>query len=247
MGIAGTEVAREASDIILLDDSFPTIVSAVWWGRALYENIQRFLVFQLTINISACILTFLMPLAGYPPPFTIIQILWINIIMDSIAALALCSEAPHAALMQRPPVPRDAPILTRFMWRSILVTAAFYIIAGFFVVTTGFLGGSTPAEQATIFFSAFVVAQLWNGINCRAVDGTMPPFFSGNPTFFLLMGLIAATQVGLVQFGGAFMDTVPLSPAAWGRIVLASASVLVVGVLIRHFPPGPVFGSRKKA
>ncbi len=244
MGIAGTEVAREASDIILLDDSFPTIVNAVWWGRALFENIQRFLVFQLTINISACILTFLLPLLGYPPPFTIIQILWINIIMDSIAALALCSEAPHTALMHRPPVSRDAPILTRVMWRSILLTAGFYIITGTFTITTGFLGGSTPAEQATIFFSAFVLSQVWNGINCRAVDGTMPPFFKGNPVFFVLMGLIVVTQVLLVQFGGDLIGTVPLSLPDWARITLASASVLVLGVIIRLFPagqdPGPV-------
>jgi Ca2+-transporting ATPase len=236
MGIAGTEVAREASDIILLDDSFPTIVSAVWWGRALFENIQRFLAFQLTINISACILTFTAPLLNLPPPFTIIQILWINIIMDSIAALALCSEAPHPALMRRPPVPRGAPILTGTMWRSILITAGFYIIAGLAAMKTGFLGGSSPAEQATIFFTAFVFAQVWNGINCRAVNGVMPPFFKGNPVFFVLMGLIVVTQVLLVQFGGAFMDTVPLSPINWGTITLASASVLVVGALIRRLP-----------
>jgi Ca2+-transporting ATPase len=236
MGIAGTEVAREASDIILLDDSFPTIVSAVWWGRALFENIQRFLAFQLTINISACILTFTAPLLNLPPPFTIIQILWINIIMDSIAALALCSEAPHAALMRRPPIPRGAPILTGTMWRSILITAGFYIIAGLAAMKTGFLGGSSPAEQATIFFTAFVFAQVWNGINCRAVNGVMPPFFKGNPVFFVLMGLIVVTQILLVQFGGAFMDTVPLSPINWGTITLASASVLVVGALIRRLP-----------
>ena len=96
MGIAGTEVAREASDIILLDDSFASITSAVWWGRSLYENIQRFVLFQLTINFCACILIFIAPLLGYPDPFTIVQILWINIIMDTLAAFALCSEAPHA-------------------------------------------------------------------------------------------------------------------------------------------------------
>ncbi|OPY39053.1 MAG: putative copper-exporting P-type ATPase A [Methanoregula sp. PtaU1.Bin051] len=235
MGITGTEVAREASDIILLDDSFPTIVKAVWWGRALFENIQRFLVFQLTINISACFLTLLLPLIGYPPPFTIIQILWINIIMDSVAALALCSEAPHAALMYRSPVPRDAPILTRRMWQSIMITAGFYIIAGTFVITTGLLGGSSATEQATIFFSAFVLSQVWNGINCRAIDGIMPPFFSGNPVFFLLMGLIVIIQVILVQFGGDLIGTVPLSLIDWTRIALASTSVLILGAIIRFF------------
>ena len=101
MGIPGTEVAREASDIILLDDSFASITSAVWWGRSLYENIQRFILFQLTINFCACLLIFIAPLLGYRIPFTIIQILWINIIMDTLAAFALCSEAPHSGLITR--------------------------------------------------------------------------------------------------------------------------------------------------
>jgi len=127
MGIAGTEVAREASDIIILDDSFASITSAVWWGRSLYENIQRFLSFQLTINVCACILVFLAPLLGYPEPFTIIEILWINIIMDTLAAFALCSEAPHKGLLARQPVPRDAPIITPFMWLSIAVLGVFII------------------------------------------------------------------------------------------------------------------------
>ena len=124
MGIAGTEVAREASDIILLDDSFASITNAVWWGRSLYENIQRFVLFQLTINFCACILVFLATLLGYPAPFTIIQILWINIIMDTLAAFALCSEAPHPGLMNRSPIPHDANIITPFMGVSIVVTGA---------------------------------------------------------------------------------------------------------------------------
>ena len=118
----GTEVAREASDIILLDDSFASITNAVWWGRSLYENIQRFVLFQLTISFCACILVFIAPLLGYPAPFTIIQILWINIIMDTLAAFALCSEAPHRGLMNRLPIPHDANIITPFMGISIIVT-----------------------------------------------------------------------------------------------------------------------------
>ena len=176
MGIAGTEVAREASDIILLDDSFASITSAVWWGRSLYENIQRFILFQLTINFCACLLIFIAPLLGYPDPFTIIQILWINIIMDTLAAFALCSEAPHSGLMTRRPVPHDAPIVTRFMAVSIIITGIFIIIGGILQITTGFLGGTTPAEINTVFFAAFIITAVWNGINCRALDGRMPPF-----------------------------------------------------------------------
>jgi len=233
MGIAGTEVAREASDIILLDDSFASITRAVHWGRSLYENIQRFLLFQLTINFCACILVFIAPLLGYPEPFTIVQILWINIIMDTLAAFALCSEAPHAGLLDRPPVPRDADILTPFMWLSIVVTGAFLISAGILQMATGFLGGTTPAENATVLFSGFIMAAIWNGINCRALDGRMPPFFRGNPMFFVIMGLVAILQIALVQFGGTVFSTVPLSAPQWVTIILATASILVVGFVLR--------------
>jgi Ca2+-transporting ATPase len=100
-------------------------------------------------------------------------------------------------------------------------------------MTTGFLGGATPAEAGTVLFAAFVIAQVYNGINCRAMDGTMPPFFRGNPTFFAVMGIIVSVQVLIVQYGGAVFDTVPLSFAQWATIVIASASVLFVGFALR--------------
>jgi len=243
MGVAGTEVAREASDIILLDDSFATITNAVWWGRSLFENIQRFLLFQLTINFGACILLFIAPLMHYQVPFTITQILWINIIMDTLAAFALCSEVPHSGLMERPPISHEAPIITRFMWTSIIVMSAFFIVTGLLQLRTGFIGGTTSAEIATVLFTAFVIAQVWNGFNCRALDGKMPPFFRGNPAFFLVMGLIVVLQILIVQFGGPIFATVPLSLEQWARIVVLTASVLVVGLLIRvgyrQFIAGP--------
>lgn len=233
MGIAGTEVAREASDIIILDDSFASITRAVLWGRSLYENIQRFLLFQLTINISACILVFIATLLGYPEPFTILQILWINIVMDTLAAFALCSEAPHRGLMKRAPVSRDERIITRFMAASILVTGIFFIAGGLLQLATGFLGGTTAAGISTVFFAAFVIAAVWNGINCRALDGRMPPFFRGNPTFFAVMALIVVAQVLIVQYGGTIFDTVPLSVTDWVRIVVLTAPVLIVGFVLR--------------
>jgi len=232
MGISGTEVAREASDIILLDDSFATITRAVLWGRALYENIQRFLLFQLTINISACILAFIVPLLGYPEPFTILQILWINIIMDTLAAFALCSESPHAALMDRPPIPRDAGIITPFMWLSILLTGTFFVATGLLQIMTGCFGGETANETGTIFFTAFVAAQVWNGINCRALDGRMPPL-RANPVFAAVMGVIVFAQYLIVQYGGAVFRTVPLPLSTWIWIVILTAPVIVLGFLIR--------------
>jgi Ca2+-transporting ATPase len=237
MGIAGTEVAREASDIILLDDSFSSITNAVWWGRSLYENIQRFVLFQLTINFCACMLVFIAPILGYPEPFTIIQILWINLIMDTLAAFALCSEAPHRDLMKHLPIERNRPVITQFMWFSIIVTGTFFIIGGLFQMETAFLGGTTPEEINTVFFAAFVIAAVWNGINCRALDGKMPPFFKGNPTFFVVMGFIVLAQVLIIQYGGLVFGTVPLAPEIWVKIIILSASVLLVGFAIRAVYP----------
>jgi Ca2+-transporting ATPase len=233
MGIAGTEVAREASDIILLDDSFPTIKNAVWWGRALYENIQRFLVFQLTINISAAVLSFLAPVLGYPPPFTIIQLLWINIVMDSLAALALCSEAPHQSLMKRPPVPKDDPVITSYMKWAILVTALVYSVVGMTAILHGIPFMHSPEQQATAFFAGFVVAQFWNGINCRGINGILPPLFRGNPAFFGIMSGILVVQVLIVQYGGEFFSTVPLDPGQWLFILLITSPVLLLWPFIR--------------
>ena len=232
MGIAGTEVAREASDIILLDDSFPTIKNAVWWGRALFENIQRFLIFQLTINISAAVLSFIAPVLGYPPPFTIIQLLWINIVMDSLAALALCSEAPHPALMDRRPVPRDDPVITPYMLRAILITAAVYVLIGMLVVVFGLPFMQSPEQQATAFFAGFVIAQVWNGINCRGINGIMPPFFKGNPAFFGIMAGIVVIQILIVQYGGALFSTVPLTAPQWVFIILCTSPVLLLWPVI---------------
>jgi Ca2+-transporting ATPase len=129
MGIAGTEVAKEASKIVLLDDAFSTIVKAVHWGRSLYENIQRFIQFQLTINISALVIAFLGPLVfGVKAPFTVLQLLWINVIMDTFASIALCSEPPRPGVMRVPPKRKDESIVTRPMWWTIGTTAAFFVV-----------------------------------------------------------------------------------------------------------------------
>jgi Ca2+-transporting ATPase len=129
MGIAGTEVSKEASKIVLLDDSFATIVNAVMWGRSLYENIQRFIQFQLTINVSALTIAFLGPLFfGIKAPFTVLQLLWINVIMDTFASIALCSEPPREGVMSLPPKRRDENILTPAMLRTIFITAGFFVV-----------------------------------------------------------------------------------------------------------------------
>ena len=116
------------------------------------------------------------------------------------------------------------------------------ILGGILQIATGFLGGTTAAEVHTVFFAAFIITVVWNGINCRALDGRMPPFFKGNPTFFVVMGLVVLAQVVIIQYGGAVFGTVPLSPEQWVKIVMVSASVLVVGfvlrVAFRYLPAG---------
>jgi Ca2+-transporting ATPase len=248
MGIAGTEVAKEASKIVLLDDSFATIVRAVHWGRALYENIQRFLQFQLTINVSALTIAFLGPFLGVKPPFTVLQLLWINVIMDTFAAIALCSEPPRRGLMRLQPKRRDENIMTPGMKSTIASTAIFFVIA----MLTLLLGmhhgdwfrGDSPASksfpeltlrQVTIFFTAYVFFQVWNQINCRS----MSPRQSGlcrlwaNPMLLFVLALIVAGQWLMISVGGPLFEVEPLSGLDWLVIAVATSSVLVFAEIAR--------------
>jgi len=142
-------------------------------------------------------------------------------------------ERPHPALMHRKPIPRDAPVITPYMLRAILITAAVYVLVGMLVVVFGLPFMETPEQQATAFFAAFVVAQVWNGINCRGINGIMPPFFKGNPAFFGIMAGIVVIQILIVQYGGALFATVPLTAARWGFIILCTAPVLLLWPIIR--------------
>ena len=235
MGKTGTEVAQEASKIVLLDDSFATIVSAVLWGRSLFENIQRFLQFQLTINVSALIISFVMPLLGYQPPFSVIQLLWINIIMDTFASIALCSEPPREELLKHPPVPKDANMITRAMWFNIIVTALYFIIAQFGLMKFEFLGGNTPLEKSTIFFTTFVFFQVWNSLNCKAFifgESAFKGLFK-NYTFLLIMSLVVIMQVLMVYFGSDLFGVVKLGLDTWLKIIGFTFSVLILGEFLR--------------
>ena len=251
MGIAGTEVAKEASKIVLLDDSFATIVKAVHWGRSLYENIQRFIQFQLTVNVSALTIAFLGPFLNVRPPFTVLQLLWINVIMDTFAAIALCSEPPRAGLMLLPPKRRDENILTPMMKRSIFLTAGFFVLAMLGLLlgmkfAGWFKAGSGPdpegwnlaplnVRQVSIFFTVYVLFQMWNQINCRSLT----PERSGlaglfrNPAFLAIASLTLLGQIMIITFGGAIFKVEPLSLMDWLLIAGGTASVLVFGELTR--------------
>lgn len=153
--------------------------------------------------------------------------------MDSLAALALCSEAPHPALMNRNPVPRTSSVITPYMKRAILITATIYIIAGIVGQAFGLPFMETPEEQVTAFFAGFVIAQVWNGFNCRGINGIMPPLFKGNPAFYGIMGLIICIQILIVQYGGEIFDTVPLSLLQWIVIGIGTMPVLLIWPFLR--------------
>lgn len=253
MGIAGTEVAKEASKIVLLDDSFATIVKAVMWGRSLYENIQRFVQFQLTINVSALLIAFIGPFLGVRPPFTVLQLLWINVIMDTFASIALCSEPPRREIMKQKPKRRDENIITRPMAITIFSTAGFYIVV-MLGILLGMKGGwlasdeAVPASyqpwgfepldvrQVTLFFTIYVLFQVWNMINCRSLT----PMTSGlvglhrNPFFLGIAGAILIGQLLIVHFGGNIFKTQPLDTIDWVWMLLGTSTVLIFAEIARQ-------------
>ena len=249
MGIAGSEVAKEASKIILLDDAFSTIVKAVHWGRALYENIQKFILFQLTINASALTIAFLGPLVGLKPPSTVLQLLWINVIMDTLAAIALCSEPPRAGLMRSPPKKRNESIITRAMIGSILSTGAFYVAVMMGLLMgmeyAGWFRGDGPRSeefhefslrQVTIFFTVYVFFQVWNLINCRSLTPTQSGLrgLRRNPLFSVIASSIVVGQVLIVRFGGAVFEVEPLGALDWLAIAAATSVVLLFAEVVRR-------------
>jgi Ca2+-transporting ATPase len=252
MGIAGTEVAKEASKIVLLDDAFSTIVKAVHWGRSLYENIQRFIQFQLTINVSALTIAFLGPFFGIRPPFTVLQLLWINVIMDTFASIALCSEPPREGLLRMPPKRRDENIVTPAMVKTIFLTAGFFVVVMLTLLAGMEWGrwwyregdsldryfGNLTIRQVSIFFTAYVFFQVFNQINCRS----LVPQTSGltglfrNPVFLAIASTVAVVQVLIISIPwlGRVFDVEPLSPIDWAGILIGTSSVLLFSEIARR-------------
>jgi len=248
MGIAGTEVAKEASKIVLLDDAFSTIVKAVHWGRSLYENIQRFIQFQLTINVSALTIAFLGPFLNIRPPFTVLQLLWINVIMDTFASIALCSEPPRAGLMKMPPKRKDESILSKSMISTILTTSVFFVVVMILLLygmqhwgwfkgdgANSEVFGSLSLRQVSIFFTVYVFFQIWNQINCRSLT----PEVSGlkglfrNPSFMFIASLTLLGQILIITVGGKVFEVERLGIVEWVVIAASTASVLVFSEVVR--------------
>ena len=264
MGIAGTEVAKEASKIVLLDDAFSTIVKAVHWGRSLYENIQRFIQFQLTINVSALTIAFLGPFFGVKPPFTVLQLLWINVIMDTFASIALCSEPPRPGVMLQKPKRKDENILSPGMIKTIFSTAVFFVVVmmvllfgmehyGWFdsnwVAKANWSDGQRPTthspdfpeltvRQVSIFFAVYVFFQVWNQINCRSLSPSESGFsrILENKMFLGIAGTIVVVQIVLTSIPGlaSIFKVEPLTVVDWLLIVTGTATVLLFAEITRR-------------
>ena len=230
---SGTSVAKEASDITLMDDSFGSIATAVMWGRSLYKNIQRFVLFQLTINFVAIVIVLLGSIFGSELPLTVTQMLWVNLIMDTFAALALASLPPSRSVMREKPRRNDDFILSRPMMRSILGTGSLFV-----AVLLGMLvafGSGITVYELSAFFTVFVMLQFWNMVNAKAF-GTGRSAFAGLGGCYAFLGVLALILVGqfaIVTWGGEVFRTVPLSPRDWGLVIGATSAVLWGGELVR--------------
>ena len=232
----GTSVAKEASDITLLDDSFNSIGTAVMWGRSLYKNIQRFIVFQLTINFVALLIVLLGSFMGTALPLTVTQMLWVNLIMDTFAALALASIPPSETVMNEKPRRSTDFIISKTMQYNIFGVGTVFLIVllGMIYYYTNAEGGMT-VHRLTIFFTFFVMLQFWNLFNAR-VFGTNDSAFKGLSKSYgmeLIVIAILGGQILIVQFGGAVFRTEPLDWQTWLIIIGTSSLVLWVGELIR--------------
>ena len=235
MGRTGKAAAKEASDIILLDDSFGTIINAVMWGRSLYENIQRFILFQLTINVAALGVAFLGPFIGVKLPLTVIQMLWVNLIMDTFAALALATEPPHPNVLKRPPRDPKTFIITKPMAVGIFGVGGIFLAVLVSLLLYMQRDGIVTDHELSIFFSIFVMLQFWNLFNARCLGRNHSALHGllANRSFILIAAAIFIGQVLLIQYGGSVFRTVPLSLWDWLLIVAATSPVLLLGEIWR--------------
>ncbi|XP_060544359.1 plasma membrane calcium-transporting ATPase 2 isoform X9 [Pantherophis guttatus] len=249
MGIAGTDVAKEASDIILTDDNFSSIVKAVMWGRNVYDSISKFLQFQLTVNVVAVIVAFTGACITQDSPLKAVQMLWVNLIMDTFASLALATEPPTESLLLRKPYGRNKPLISRTMMKNILGHAVYQLTLIFtllfvgekmFTIDSGRNAPlhSPPSEHYTIIFNTFVMMQLFNEINARKIHGERNVFdgIFRNPIFCTIVLGTFAVQIVIVQFGGKPFSCSPLELDQWMWCVFIGLGELVWGQVIATIP-----------
>uniref|UniRef100_A0A672NQM8 Calcium-transporting ATPase n=1 Tax=Sinocyclocheilus grahami TaxID=75366 RepID=A0A672NQM8_SINGR len=249
MGIAGTDVAKEASDIILTDDNFSSIVKAVMWGRNVYDSISKFLQFQLTVNVVAVIVAFTGACITQDSPLKAVQMLWVNLIMDTFASLALATEPPTEALLLRKPYGRNNPLISLTMMKNILGHGVYQLVIIFTLLFAGekifnIDNGryaplhSPPSEHYTIIFNTFVLMQLFNEINARKIHGERNVFdgIFGNPIFCSIVLGTFGVQIVIVQFGGKPFSCAPLNVEQWLWCLFVGVGELLWGQVIATVP-----------
>ncbi|KAL0896565.1 hypothetical protein Bca101_080526 [Brassica carinata] len=242
MGIAGTEVAKENADVIIMDDNFKTILNVARWGRAVYINIQKFVQFQLTVNVVALIINFVSACITGSAPLTAVQLLWVNMIMDTLGALALATEPPNEGLMKRPPIARTASFITKTMWRNIAGQSVYQLIVLGILNFTGkslldLNGPDSTAVLNTVIFNSFVFCQVFNEVNSREIEKIN--VFTGMFNSWVFTGVMVVTvvfQVIIVEFLGAFASTVPLSWQHWLLSILIGSLSMIVAVILKCIP-----------
>ncbi|NP_001399983.1 plasma membrane calcium-transporting ATPase 1 isoform 12 [Homo sapiens] len=249
MGIAGTDVAKEASDIILTDDNFTSIVKAVMWGRNVYDSISKFLQFQLTVNVVAVIVAFTGACITQDSPLKAVQMLWVNLIMDTLASLALATEPPTESLLLRKPYGRNKPLISRTMMKNILGHAFYQLVVVFTLLFAGekFFDidsgrnaplHAPPSEHYTIVFNTFVLMQLFNEINARKIHGERNVFegIFNNAIFCTIVLGTFVVQIIIVQFGGKPFSCSELSIEQWLWSIFLGMGTLLWGQLISTIP-----------
>ncbi|KAI9850217.1 MAG: hypothetical protein M1838_005987 [Thelocarpon superellum] len=245
MGIAGTEVAKEASSIILMDDNFSSIIKAIMWGRAVNDSVKKFLQFQVTVNITAVVLAFVSAVSNDQEAsvLTAVQLLWVNLIMDTFAALALATQPPTRTILDRKPEPKTAPLISITMWKMIICQAIYQLGITFLIYFGGttILSYGSEREQLqlpTLVFNVFVWMQIFNQLNCRRLDNKFNVLegLTSNYFFIAINVIMIGGQVIICFFGGAAFSIHRLNTAQWLYSLILGALSIPIGVLIRLIP-----------
>ena len=246
MGIAGTEVAKEASAIILLDDNFSSTITALMWGRAVNDAVKKFLQFQITVNITAVVLTFVSAVSNDSnhSVLTAVQLLWVNLIMDTLAALALATDPPTKKILDRPPQRKDAPLITINMWKMIFGQAIYQLVVTFTLYFAGMqILGYEDTEQKrlelnTVVFNTFVWMQIFNEFNNRRLDNKFNIFeaIHKNPWFIGINCIMVGGQIMIIFVGGQAFQITRIDGPQWAISILCALPCLLWAVLVRLFP-----------
>jgi len=252
---SGVSVAKDAADMILINDNFEATMNAVMWGRNIYANVRRFIQFQVTVNFSALAVVFIGACFMGESPLTVVQLLWINLIMDTMAALALATERPHPSIIRSPPIKKGDTILTPVLWRQIYGMSLYMVIVMTILMFFGEIMWDLPYEKAdktfngdvptnkgihyTILFNTFIFMQIFNEINCRKVGPKQFNVFAGifsNWYFIAIVVGTVALQMVFVQHFGQLMKVAPLTQKQFAACVFWGATTLIVSALLKLTP-----------